>query len=88
MTYGANRDLLIAGALLHDIGKLHELSYDVTTDYSVEGNLIGHIAIGAGMLRDAVRELPDFPRDLAARARAPDPLAPWRARARLARRSR
>ncbi len=37
--YGARRDLLIAGALLHDIGKLRELSYDTTTDYTVEGNL-------------------------------------------------
>jgi 3'-5' exoribonuclease len=65
VTYGANRDLLIAGALLHDIGKLHELSYDISTDYSIQGNLIGHITIGAGMLRDAVRDRPDFPADLA-----------------------
>ena len=63
--YQADRDLLIAGALLHDIGKLHELSYDVTTDYSVQGNLIGHITIGAEMLRDAIREDPAFPDDLA-----------------------
>ena len=63
--YGARRDLLIAGALLHDIGKLRELTYDVTIDYSVEGNLVGHITIGAGMVRDAIREIPDFPRDLA-----------------------
>ena len=63
--YQADRDLLIAGALLHDIGKLHELSYDVTTDYSVEGNLLGHITIGAGMVRDAIREDPEFPADLA-----------------------
>jgi len=63
--YGARRDLLIAGAILHDIGKLRELAYDVTTDYSVEGNLVGHIAIGAGMVRDAIRNLPDFPSALA-----------------------
>lgn len=63
--YGANKDMVIAGALLHDIGKLQELSYDVAVNYSVEGNLIGHIAIGAGMLRDEIREIPDFPRDLA-----------------------
>jgi 3'-5' exoribonuclease len=62
--YGARRDLLIAGALLHDIGKLRELNYDVAIDYSVEGNLVGHIAIGVGMLRDLVREIPDFPREL------------------------
>jgi 3'-5' exoribonuclease len=56
--YEARRDLLIAGALLHDIGKLQELSYDLTTDYTVEGNLVGHIVIGVGMLRDAIREQP------------------------------
>jgi 3'-5' exoribonuclease len=63
-TYGANRDLVIAGALLHDIGKLQELSYDVAIDYSVEGNLIGHIVMGVELLRDHVKQMPDFPRDL------------------------
>jgi len=63
-TYGADRDLLLAGAILHDIGKLEELAYGVTTEYSVEGNLLGHITIGAGLVRDAAREIPDFPHDL------------------------
>lgn len=63
--YGARKDLLIAGALLHDIGKLRELSYEVAADYSVEGNLVGHITIGAGLVRDAIREIPDFPPTLA-----------------------
>lgn len=63
--YGARRDLLLAGALLHDIGKLRELNYNVAVDYSVEGNLVGHIVIGVGMLRDAIRATPDFPPDLA-----------------------
>jgi 3'-5' exoribonuclease len=63
--YGARRDLVIAGAVLHDIGKLQELSYDLTTDYTVEGNLVGHIAIGASMARDAMRAIPDFPPALA-----------------------
>lgn len=62
--YGANRDVLVAGAILHDIGKLEELSYGVTTEYSVQGNLVGHITIGAGMVRDVAREIPDFPPDL------------------------
>lgn len=62
--YDARRDLVIAGALLHDLGKLDELNYDVAIEYSVEGNLVGHIAIGVGMLRDAVREMPGFPHDL------------------------
>ncbi len=63
--YGAKRDLVITGAVLHDIGKLQELSYDLSTDYTVEGNLVGHIAIGAAMARDAMRAVPDFPPTLA-----------------------
>ena len=62
--YGANRDVLVAGAILHDIGKLDELSYGVTTEYSLEGNMIGHITIGVAMVRDAIREIPDFPHDV------------------------
>jgi 3'-5' exoribonuclease len=62
--YGVNQDLLVAGAILHDIGKLEELSYDLATQYTVEGNLVGHITIGVGMVRDTAREIPDFPRDL------------------------
>jgi 3'-5' exoribonuclease len=57
--------VVFAGVLLHDIGKLRELTYDITTGYSVEGNLVGHIVIGVGMLRDAIREIPEFPPDLA-----------------------
>jgi 3'-5' exoribonuclease len=63
--YGARRDLVVAGAILHDIGKLEELSYEFSTDYTRSGNLVGHIAIGVGMLRDAVREVPGFPPTLA-----------------------
>jgi 3'-5' exoribonuclease len=63
--YGLRRDLLIAGALLHDLGKLRELEYDVAIDYSVEGNLVGHIVIGVGLLQDGIRELPAFPAELA-----------------------
>jgi 3'-5' exoribonuclease len=63
--YGARRDLVTAGALLHDIGKLEELDYRVAIDYSLEGNLIGHIVIGVRMVRDAVAQLPGFPAELA-----------------------
>ena len=63
-TYKARRDLVIAGALLHDIGKLHELVYDVSINYSVEGNLVGHIAIGVGMVREAARTRPDVSAEL------------------------
>jgi 3'-5' exoribonuclease len=62
--YGARRDMLIAGALLHDIGKLRELSYGTATDYTVEGNLVGHIVIGVGMLHDAVRDQGGIPDEL------------------------
>ena len=61
--YGARRDLLIAGALLHDIGKLREMSYAMTTEYTVEGNLVGHIVIGAGMLREAAKNFPEIPEE-------------------------
>jgi 3'-5' exoribonuclease len=59
--YGARRDLLIAGALLHDIGKLRELAYELTTEYTVEGNLVGHIVIGIGMFREAATNFPEVP---------------------------
>jgi 3'-5' exoribonuclease len=59
--YGANLDLLTAGALLHDIGKLQELHYDRSTSYSREGNLVGHVALGVIMVRSAMSGIPDFP---------------------------
>ena len=62
--YRVDRELIIAGAILHDLGKTEELTYEGATSYSVAGNLVGHIAIGLGMLRDAVREDPLFPVDL------------------------
>lgn len=62
--YHVDRDMIIAGAVLHDIGKTEELTYEGATGYSVSGNLIGHIAIGLGMLRDAIRQDPDFPDDV------------------------
>ena len=59
--YGANKDLLTAGAMLHDIGKLEELSYDRATSYSREGNLVGHVTLGAMMVRAAMSSIPEFP---------------------------
>jgi 3'-5' exoribonuclease len=60
-SYGANKDLLTAGALLHDIGKLEELNYDRSTTYSREGNLVGHVTLGVLMVRAAMDAIPDFP---------------------------
>lgn len=59
--YGANADLLTAGALLHDIGKLEELDYDPAISYTREGNLVGHVALGAMMIRSTIAGIPDFP---------------------------
>jgi len=58
---GIDADLLIAGALVHDIGKIEELSYERSFGYTTEGQLLGHIAIGLRIIGDKVRELPDFP---------------------------
>ena len=60
-----NRDLLIAAALCHDIGKTRELSSFPENDYTDEGQLIGHIVIGVEMIDEAVREQADFPVKLA-----------------------
>lgn len=59
-----NRDLLITAALLHDIGKTKELSAFPLNDYTDEGQLLGHIYIGAQMIHDLAREIPDFPKVL------------------------
>lgn len=56
-----NRDLLITAALLHDIGKTRELSAFPLNDYTDEGQLIGHIVIGAQIIHDIARDIPDFP---------------------------
>lgn len=61
---GLNRDLLIAGALLHDVGKVREMTYLRCFDYSDEGKLIGHITIGAEMLHERITALPGFPAEL------------------------
>lgn len=60
-----NRDLLVVGALLHDLGKVAELSYERAFEYTDEGRLIGHISIGIEMLTERIATLPDFPRELA-----------------------
>jgi 3'-5' exoribonuclease len=54
-------DLLVTGAILHDIGKVRELSWGTTFGYTVEGQMIGHISIAQGMMREKAAELPGFP---------------------------
>ena len=55
-----NRDILLVGALLHDIGKILELSYSTTLDYTDSGRLIGHIILGIEMIRDKGKQIQDL----------------------------
>lgn len=56
-----NRDLLIAAALCHDIGKTRELSVFPENDYTDDGQLLGHIMMGAEMVGEKIRTIPGFP---------------------------
>ena len=59
-----NRDLLITAAILHDIGKTKELSLFPQNDYTNDGQLLGHIMIGAEMVHDAAQKIDGFPQEL------------------------
>ena len=59
-----NQDLLLTAAMLHDIGKTKELSPFPKNDYTDDGQLLGHIMIGAEMVHDKAREIPGFPEKL------------------------
>lgn len=61
---GVDRDLLLASAILHDIGKVQELSWEGAFDYSDAGRLLGHITLGALMIEARLRGLPGFPESL------------------------
>ncbi|CAM3151409.1 3'-5' exoribonuclease YhaM [Sporolactobacillus spathodeae] len=52
-----NQDLLYAGIILHDMGKLKELSGVTATTYTLEGNMLGHISIMVDQIGEAAREL-------------------------------
>ncbi|PHV72384.1 phosphohydrolase [Sporanaerobium hydrogeniformans] len=58
---GVQRDLVLAGCLLHDIGKLQELTAFPQNDYSDEGQLIGHLVLGSELIHDKAKTIPDFP---------------------------
>ena len=60
-----NRDLLISCAMLHDVGKVKELSEFPRNDYTDEGNFLGHIVMGYEMVMEKIRTIPDFPAILA-----------------------
>src|SRR5206468_9949865 len=55
-----DRDLLMTGIFLHDIGKVDELSYDRAFGYTDEGQLVGHLVMGVEMLRDKVEQARDL----------------------------
>jgi len=56
-----NRDLLMTGVILHDIGKIQELEWEIGFEYSVEGVLLGHIQMGYELAARTMDSLPDFP---------------------------
>jgi 3'-5' exoribonuclease len=59
-----NRDLLLTGAFLHDIGKIRELTYNRSFSYTARGQLLGHMVIELEMLQAKLTQVPDFPEEL------------------------
>ena len=62
---GIDKDLLLTGGVLHDIGKVHEFSYETHIDYSDAGRLLNHIVIGVEMLEEKISRIDDFPEEMA-----------------------
>ncbi|MFZ0482488.1 MAG: HD domain-containing protein [Desulfobacterales bacterium] len=60
---GINRDLLLSGTILHDIGKIDEFEYQFKIDYSDKGRLLNHIVIGLKMVDEKLSEIKYFPED-------------------------
>jgi 3'-5' exoribonuclease len=56
--------LLLTGAFLHDIGKIHELAYNRSFSYTTRGQLLGHMVIELEMLHGKIAQVPDFPAEL------------------------
>lgn len=59
-----DRDLLLAGAFLHDLGKIWELTYETAFDYSEEGRLVGHLMLETAWLSKAMDRIDGFPEGL------------------------
>ena len=59
-----NRDLLVAGAMMHDFGKTEELSVDASFNYTDKGKLIGHIVIAAMIINEETKKIKGFPEEL------------------------
>ncbi len=60
-----DRDLLIAGILLHDVGKLREFEWKLDFEYTDEGRLLGHVVPGAEMIASAMKQIDGFPDEIA-----------------------
>ena len=60
-----NRDLLLTGGILHDLGKIHEFTYDSLISYSDEGRMIGHLVMGVEMIDKKIETIANFPLQLA-----------------------
>ena len=59
-----NRDILVASAMLHDVGKVLDLSDFPTNDYTDDGQLLGHLILGSELIRDAAAKIDGFPKRL------------------------
>jgi 3'-5' exoribonuclease len=59
-----DRDLVVSGAILHDIGKVQELASGTRLEYTDKGKLIGHITLGDRIVADIIATIPDFPEKL------------------------
>ncbi|MDR2017427.1 MAG: HD domain-containing protein [Syntrophobacterales bacterium] len=62
---GGNRDVIVTGCLLHDIGKVEEIQLHGAFKHSDKGRLLGHIALGVIILETLIKEVENFPQDLA-----------------------
>ncbi len=58
-----DRDMLLAGVVFHDIGKIYEMSYDIAIDYTDSGKLIGHITMGTMLVERLSEKIDDFPKE-------------------------
>lgn len=62
--YGLDESLVLAGAILHDLGKVWELEPGASIEYTDSGRLLGHLTMEVLYVEERIRELPDFPREL------------------------
>jgi 3'-5' exoribonuclease len=60
-----DKDMLLTGAFLHDIGKTREMHYEIAREYTTEGKLLGHVTLGFSMVNEKISRLDSFPEELA-----------------------